>query len=138
MIAALIVLCLALAACASGAEESVDALEEAESLPVQIVFEGLCESRAIAEAGDVQGASDVFQTRAHAELHTLADRLSATDREAAAGLLEAKQRLEAAFASPETASPPAVVSLISALETEVGNAAETLGQERPVCGGLAP
>lgn len=131
-------LLLALVACAAGAEQSIDALEEAESLPIQIAFQGLCESRAVAEAGDVQGASDVFQARAHAELHALADRLSSTDREAAARLLEAKQRVEAAFADPATASPPAVAGVISALELEVQNAAESLGLPRPACGGIAP
>lgn len=133
-----IALLLALVACAPGAEGSIDALQEAESLPVQLVFQGLCDSRAIAEAGDVQGASDVFQGRAHAELHSLADRLSSTDREAAARLLEAKQRLEAAFASPAAVSPAAVAGLISALEAEVADAAEALGQDRPVCGEVAP
>ena len=128
------VLLVALAACASGAEEPLDALEEAEALPLQIAFQGLCQSRAAAEAGDVPGASGVFQSRAHAELHTLADRLSATDRDAAARLLEAKQRLEAAFADP-AASPPAVAGLISALEAEVASSAATLGLQRPVCKG---
>lgn len=135
MIARLPILLLALAACAPGAEETIDALEEAESLPLQIAYQGLCESRAAAEAGDVLGASAAFQSRAHAELHSLADRVSATDREAAARLLEAKQRLEAAFADPEAASPPAVAGLISALELEVGNSAETLGLQRPTCEG---
>ena len=134
----LIAALLTLAACASGAGSSIDALEEAESLPLQIAFQGLCESRAVAEAGDVQGASDVFQSRAHAELHSLADRLAATDREAAARLLEAKQRLEAAFANVAAASPPAVAGLISTLELEVQHAAEVLGQDPPACDGVAP
>ena len=128
---------VALAACAPGAEDSIEALEQAESLPLQIAFEGLCQARAVAEAGDVEGASAVFQSRAHAELHSLADRLSATDREAAARLLEAKQRVEAAFASPTT-SGPAAAGLIAALEAEVQHAAEVLGQVQPVCGGVAP
>lgn len=123
-----------LVACASGAEEPIEALEEVESLPVQIVVQGLCQARAVAEAGDVAGASAVFQSRAHAELHSLADRLSSTDRAAAAGLLEAKQRLEAALADPTAASPAVVADLISALEAEVARAAEALGQDRPVCG----
>jgi hypothetical protein len=129
------ILLLALAACASGAEEPLVALEEAEALPLQIAFQGLCQSRAAAEAGDVLGASGVFQSRAHAELHTLADRLSATDRDAAARLLEAKQRLEAAFEDPAAASPPVVAGLISAVEAEVANGAEALGLQRPTCEG---
>ena len=132
------ILLLALAACASGAEEPLGALEEAEALPLQIAFQGLCQSRAAAEAGDVLGASGVFQSRAHAELHSLADRLAGADREAAARLLEAKQRLEAAFANAAAASAPAVAGLISTLELEVQRAAEVLGQDPPACDGVAP
>lgn len=114
----------------------MDALDEAEALPVSIAFQGLCDSRALAEAGDVSGASANFQSRAHAELHAIADRLASADREAAASLLEAKQRVEAAFAAPEASSPEAVAGLISALEREVGDAAEVLGMERPACGAV--
>ena len=125
---------LALAACAPGADQAIDALDEAEALSLEIAFQGLCQARSVAEAGDVQGASAVFQSRAHAELHTLADRLSGTDREAAARLLEAKQRVEAALAGPATTGP-AAAGLISALEAEVQSAAESLGQDPPACGG---
>ena len=128
-------LLLLLVGCATGAEEPIAVLEEAEALPVQIAFQGLCEARTAAEAGDVPGASTIFQSRTHSELHSLADRLSTTDRDAAARLLEAKQRVEDAFADPTTASPTAVAGLISSLKGEVASAAEPLGQERPVCGG---
>ena len=116
-----------------GAANTVEPINEAESLPIQIALQGLCDARTIAEAGDVQGASDIFQSRAHAELHTLADRLAASDREAAGRLLEAKQRVEAAFASAATASPGAVAADLSALEGEVAAAAESLGLDRPAC-----
>ncbi len=123
-----------LVGCGPEAEQSIDVLDEAKALPVQVAFQGLCEARAAAEAGDVLGASTIFQSRTHGELHSLGDRLSTTDREAAARLLEAKQRVEAAFADP-AASPTAVAGLISSLEAEVASAAEALGQERPACGG---
>jgi hypothetical protein len=128
---------VALMSCGGGAEETVEPIDQAQSLPIQIAFQGLCDARTLAEAGDVQSAADTFQGRSHAELHSLAERLSATDRDAAARLLEAKQRVEAAFANPG-ASPAALVAPLSALEAEVTNAATALGLDRPVCGMIAP
>ena len=125
-----------LVSCGGDPAGTVEPIEEAESLPLQIAFQGLCDARTLAEAGDIQAASDTFQSRAHAELHSLADRLAASDRDAAARLLEAKQRVEAAFASPESAAPPVVAAQLSTLEAEVASAAHVLGQERPVCGGV--
>jgi hypothetical protein len=129
---------LALSACASAEPaQTTEPIGQAEALPLQIAFQGLCNAATLAEAGDVQSANDMFQDQAHQYLHELADRLSKIDREAAARLLEGKERVEAAFASP-TASPPQVSQLLGALEGEVGNAAEVLGMDRPVCGGVAP
>ena len=125
---------IALVSCVGGGDESVEPINEAESLPIQIAFQGLCDARTLAEAGDVQSASDTFQGRAHAELHSLADRVAATDRDAAADLLEAKQRVEAALGSPATADPTAVAAGLLTLQDQVGNAAESLGLDRPVCG----
>lgn len=129
---------ISLASCGGGgAADTVEPINEAKSLPIQIAYQGLCDARTLAEGGDVQSAADTFESRAHAELHTLADRVAATDRDVAARLLEAKQRVEAAFAVPTT-SPDAIVPLLSSLETEVANAAEALGLDRPVCGSAAP
>lgn len=132
-----LVLALTLCACASGAEPATDAAEEASSLPVSIAHQGVCDARTMAQAGNVEGAALTFESRAHAELHALADRLSATDRAAAAGLLQAKQRVEAALVDPASASPEAVVTVLAALEGEIATAAEALGLERPVCAGAA-
>ena len=130
---------IALVSCAGDdAEETVEPINEAESLPIQIAFQGLCDARTLAQAGDVEAASDTFESRAHAELHSLADRVAATDRDAAADLLEAKQRVEAAFGSSDTADPRAVAAGLLTVQDQVGNAAEALGLDRPVCGGVAP
>lgn len=126
---------VAMTACApTASEEPTETLEEAEALPLELAFQGLCEARTLAASGDVLGASDLFQDRSHAYLHELADRVSASDRDAAAGLLEAKQALEAQLAIPDAANPQAVAGSISALETAFGDAAESAGFPRPVCG----
>ena len=125
---------LTLVSCGGGGGETVEPIEDAQSLPIQIAFQGLCDARTLAEAGDVQAAGDTFQSRAHAELHTLADRLAAADREAAARLLEAKQGVEASLVDLEITTPAGVAAQLSALQAEVARAAEILGLERPVCG----
>ncbi len=129
---------LALVSCGAGEANTVEPINQAEALPLQIAFQGLCDARTLAEAGDAQGAADTFLSRSHAELHTIADRLSASDRDAAARLLEAKQRVEVAIDNPATASPEIVAGQISALEAEVAVAAEHLGLNPPVCGGVGP
>lgn len=129
---------VAMTACAPTASEAPpEALEEAEALPLQIAFQGLCDARTLAASGDVLGASDLFQDRSHAYLHEFADRVSASDRDAAARLLEAKQAVEAQLAIPDVANAQAVAGSISALETALGDAAESAGFARPVCGGAA-
>jgi hypothetical protein len=133
------VLAVAVAALVScgggGAADTVEPIQDADSLWIRIAYQGLCDARTLAEAGDVQSAADTFESRAHAELHTLADRLSASDRDAAARLLEAKQQVEAVLSDPVTAAPETVAAGLLALEAEVANAAETLGLDRPTCGG---
>ena len=92
---------------------------------------GLCEALAAAGDGDVDRAAALFEDEAHAYLHELADRLQATDRVAAAELLEAKQRAEAALASAEGG-----MDLTQALEDvgeELADAAEVVGMPRPSC-----
>jgi hypothetical protein len=117
---------------------TTEPIGQAEDLRLQIAFQGLCDAATLAQAGEVQPAADMFQDRSHEYLHELADRLSMTDRAAAARLLESKERVEAAIADPSTASPPQVSALITALEAELASAAQTLGMSRPVCGGPAP
>lgn len=74
------------------------AADGAPSSPGRIV-EALCEARDLARTGDVDGARDVFDDRAHEGLHGWAATLAAADaRSAAARLLEDKQRVEAGFA----------------------------------------
>lgn len=125
----------ALYACGPEVEGPTAALDEAEALPLQLAYQGLCDARTIAEAGDMWGASDIFNSRSHAYLHEVAAKIQAVDREVAARLLEAKQAVEAQLATPDSANPQLVVSSLSTLEAALGDSAEGLGLTRPVCGG---
>lgn len=128
---------LALVSCAgTGPSATVEPIEETEALPLQLAYQGLCDARALAEAGDVQSAADMYEDRSHAYVHELADRISSSDRDGAARLLEAKQIVEAQLANPDVANPQAVAGVISGLEAALAGAAEAAGFERPSCGGV--
>lgn len=126
---------VSLVSCGGDPSATVEPIEVAESLPLQIAYQALCDARTLAETGDVWGAANEFMTQAHAYLHEFADRLSATDREAAARLLEAKEAVELHFSAPDEADPGATVRSLSELESAVADGAEAEGLPRPTCGG---
>jgi hypothetical protein len=124
---ALAALVLFAAACvSSGASGGVAPLDEA--------VEGLCRATDLARGGDVAGASGVFQDRSHEYLHVLADDLMDVDRAAAARLLEAKQRVEAAFGDPGSADPEGTAALLSDLQSALAEAATAAGLDPSSCG----
>jgi hypothetical protein len=114
------------AACSSSGASGAAPLDEAVG--------GICEATTLAEDGDVAAASVVFQDRSHEYLHELADQLSDQDRAATARLLEAKQRVEAAFADPEAADPADTANLLRDLQAALSEAATAAGLEPPACG----
>jgi hypothetical protein len=89
---------------------------------------GLCASVGSLD-DDPVGAEEAFTDRSHDELHVIAAALQEVDREAAADLLEAKQRVEAGFAGPDGPSAEEMESLIAA--TRVG--LDVLSIETPSC-----
>ena len=130
---------LVLVSCAGPSPATTtEPIQQAEALPLQIAFQGLCDARTAATAGDAVSASDFFQDRSHAYLHEFASGISVADREGTARLLEAKQMVETQLADPESADPQAVAGALATLETALADAAETAGFERPVCGMVAP
>jgi hypothetical protein len=92
-------------------------------------LDGLCEARLLSARGLVRDAESEFVDRAHAYLHQLARETAETDREAAALLLEAKQRVEQAFAEPP--EPEALAGLVEELRRRT---AEAAGVAVPPCG----
>ena len=122
-----------LVSCGGDPAATVEPIEKAESLQLQIAYQALCDARTLSETGDVWGAANEFMTQAHAFLHELADRLSATDREAAARLLEAKEAVEIHFSAPDEADPAATARSLSELESAVADGAEAEGLPRPTC-----
>ncbi len=70
--------------------------------PYAPVIPGLCRSSAAARSGDVTGAERIFTDTLHGPLHDIARETAASDRGAAARLLEAKHAVEHGL---QTASP---------------------------------
>jgi len=75
---------------------------------------GLCQAAAVSDRP--AEARAVFFDSVHEPLHELADETAARDRVAAGTLLEAKQRVEADFASDDTALPEDLDRLVDATD----------------------
>lgn len=100
----------------------------AGEVAVPAVYVALCDATT---ATDPAAAKDAFG-RAHDGLHTLARELQDTDERAAAGdLLEAKQRVEAAFA--DVTVPDDLDQRLDRLLTATADAIVASGQPRPTC-----
>jgi hypothetical protein len=100
--------------------------------PVEQAFQGLCEAGTLSAQGQVEEAGEVFQDRSHDFLHELAADVQDADPAAAAALLEAKQRVEAALADPAS-EPEALPDLLVALRRAFAGAARALGETVPAC-----
>jgi hypothetical protein len=133
---------VALVSCAGGPEETVepsqqvDPIQQAEALPLQTAFQGLCNAETLAETGDMWGAANEFSIHAHGYLHEFADELSASDREAAGVLLEAKEAVESQLNSPDNADPATTAGALAELQVALADGAEAEGFARPACGGI--
>ena len=125
-------LCLTLlAACGSeGTPEATPSPASGDLGKTELVL-GLCAVQGSLEAGDVEGAEVTFEDEVHEPLHELADEAESADREAAADLLEAKQRVEAGFAASTPASE--LTADVAALLAATSAAMETLGLQAPAC-----
>jgi hypothetical protein len=123
---------LSLAACTE--EEGAQA-GGAEVNRLQAASQGLCDAQVEASRGRLRDAREIFDAETHAYLHELAARLQETDRAVAAELLEAKQRVEAAFRSAR--DPTGLEELLVALQRALGDAAEAAGLPAPLCRGGA-
>jgi hypothetical protein len=84
-----------------------------------VALDALCEARMLSARRRIGEAEATFTDRAHAFLHELARE---ADRASAAGLLEAKARVEQAFLEP--AEPAALARLLEALRRRTAEAAE--------------
>ena len=105
-LAAVLVLSLAsAAACSTGAEDTATQDE------FSAAAEGLCRTAAVAD--DPTAAREIFYDTVHQPLQ-LADDTATEDRPAAAALLEAKQRVEAALDTSDPSLAAAVDDLVDA------------------------
>jgi hypothetical protein len=93
---------------------------------------GLCDATDLASEGRVGMATDVFDAETHAYLHHLAADLQTTNPEAAADLLEAKQRVEAVLA--EGGPPGEARDLLAELQAALRDAAAAAGLRAAACG----
>ena len=98
--------------------------------PELSTFRAVCRSADHASAGEYRNAHRVFVDQAHEGLHQLAARLTTTNRQAEARLLESKARVEAfgnTFNSQTTAA-------LAELEAETAAAVAALaGSAAPRC-----
>lgn len=119
--ALLLALSLAQAACSAGTEDPATQDE------FSMAAEGLCRTADVAD--DPTAARKVFYDTVHQPLHQLADDTAAEDRAAAAALLEAKQRVEAAL----DASDPSLAAAVDDLVDATSRALATLDRPEPDC-----
>jgi hypothetical protein len=126
----IVVLFVALSVAACTDEAGGDA-DGAEVDRLQAASQGLCDAQVEASRGRVRDAREIFDAETHAYLHELAARLQETDRAVAAQLLEAKQRVEAAFRSAR--DPTGLDELLVSLQRELGDAADAAGLPAPLC-----
>jgi len=91
---------------------------------------GLCDVRS-GLSTDPQGAVATFENQVHEELHVIAAATEVRDREAAATLLQAKEKVEADLADPATAAGSGAD--IDALLSAVRSALTAIGLSGPDC-----
>lgn len=137
-VAALLAVLALVAACGSGGQDRPAGGGTLQQRLDQ-AGQGLCEAASLARQGRVDRAGAVFNDRSHQFLHDLAPQVQQEDPAAAAGLLEAKNRVETALrdAGRGDATPEQVADLLSALAAALGRAAEVLGARAPACDGAA-
>jgi hypothetical protein len=92
-------------------------------------FRGLCELQG---ATEVEEANATFFDRSHETLHVIAAATEVVDRQRAAALLVAKQRIEAALKEP--ALPPGFAGDVERLLGATAAALRTIGLEPAECG----
>jgi hypothetical protein len=98
---------------------------------LQRASQGLCDAQVAAFGGRIREAAEIFDAETHDYLHQLAARLQGTDRDAAAALLEAKQRVEAAFGVGS--DRVAMQELLVGLQRALRDAADAAGLPPPLC-----
>ena len=111
----------------AGPESSVPAGEPR----LQAASQGLCDAEALASAGRVGEAAQVFDAETHDYLHELAGMLQEIDPAAAADLLEAKQRVESALADGQGAG--GTEDLLAELQRALQDAAVAADLPRTPC-----
>ena len=90
--------------------------------------EGLCGVR---EAADAPAAKTTFYDRTHQELHVIAAATEERDRQAAASLLEAMQRVEAELEHPPL--PQGFSADVETLVEATREALRSIGLDAPAC-----
>ena len=123
----LLMLGLTLGACGNGDQSAADVRSDSA---LRDAVGSLCTARDDVARSTGEGRR-VFEDEAHAALHEIARRVTPKDRVVAASLLEAKQRVEAAFATEAAPSP--LTKLLSELIKEANLALEELSLSKVDC-----
>jgi hypothetical protein len=131
MIGKTAVILLGVALAATACTDQATPASPPENRRLQTASQGLCDAQILASEGRIRDAASVFEADTHDYLHQLADQLQEVDPETAAGLLEAKQRVEMALA--EGGDPPATQELLIRLQRALGDAAAAVDLPAPLC-----
>lgn len=99
---------------------------------MEAAAQGLCDTGALAGAGDFEAASETFFRSSHGYIHALATSLSSVDAGAANELLEADRLFEEELAA-ERPDPEAVGRLSLELAREFAEAVTAAGLQSPTC-----
>lgn len=94
------------------------------------VLTPLCDAIATADATE---AAEVFESRVHQPLHTLADEIAGVDRDVAAALLEAKFAVETVVREDADAPDALVLQRLEDLAVEVRATLAALDRPAPAC-----
>ena len=126
-VSVLLMLGLTLGACGNGGESSANVPSDSALMDA---VGSLCTARDEVTKS-IEDGRRVFQDEAHSALHEIARRVTPIDRVVAARLLEAKQRVEAAFETK--ANPGAMRDFLSRLIEEANLALAELSLSKVGC-----
>ena len=135
IVATLLASALVSAACGSDGGGSEDPSVPASGALGPVTAEAAAEAvRGLCDLGTATGRAEaeaIFFDRSHETLHVIAAATEVRDRDAAADLLEAKQRVEADLAGADL--PPDFAADVETLIEATRAALDAIGLEGPTC-----
>jgi hypothetical protein len=130
VLASFLALAVLAPACTDGSSEA----SQAEIDEYRRAIDGLCQTAATLRQEGPSAAIDVFVDQTHGYLHELIDKVEPLDRDAAAELLETKQRAEIGLRDPSFYGKKEVAKRFTDLHNAVAWAGSVVGLPKVGCG----